>query len=104
MAEAYGIKETVELLAAAGDVAVVAYKAQKQATDPATGKIDIQKLGAALAALLMTSPEVIADLKAAADNISDVPKEIKDLSLLEGLQLATECGKISAKCVAGISA
>ena len=103
MADAYGIKETVEFFAAAGVVAVVAYMAQKQATGP-DGKVDVQKLATALATLLMTNPQVITDLKAAAANISDVPKELCDLTLMEGLTLTSECGKIAARCVAEIRA
>lgn len=103
MADEYGIKETVDLFRAAGDVAVVVYKAQAAARGP-DGKIDAQKLGTALAAAVMSNPQVIEDVKAAAEGIGDVPKEIKDLSLGEIFTLLGEAGKIAAACSEQIKA
>jgi hypothetical protein len=103
MPEAYGIKETSEILKAAGDLAVVVYQAKKQATDD-TGKLDASKLGASIAASIMANPAILDDLKAAADNISDVPKELKDLSLGEIMQLVSVSGSVAAKCATQIGA
>lgn len=102
MVGAYGTKETKELFAAMGDVSVLVFRAQKQARG-ADGKLDAQKLAQAIVAQLMTTPAVIEDLKAAADNISDVPKELKDLSLGEIFDLMSTAGGIAARCAAEIN-
>jgi hypothetical protein len=98
----YGIKETGDVLTAAGDLAVIVYKAKKEATGP-DGRLDVSKLSQAIATELMMQPAVLDDLKAAADNVSDVPKELKDLSLAEVFQLLTVAGGVAAKCAAEIA-
>ena len=100
--QVYGVKETGEVLTAAGDIAVICFKAHKAATG-ADGKIDVQKLGQGIATELMLNPVALADLKAAYENISDVPKEVKDLTFTEGLQLVAIAGAVAAKAAAAVS-
>ena len=90
-----GIKETVDVLDAMGSLSVLIYKAQKDGGSA-------QEIGQRIATALMTSPETINALKAAADGIKDVPAELKDLSLTEILQLLATAGKIAADCSAAI--
>jgi hypothetical protein len=75
------IKETSEVLDAAGDLGALLVKHIRdgvQATD-----------AAGIAAELMTRPDVIASLKRAADGIQNVPAELRDVDAVEGLDLAT---------------
>ena len=75
-----GIQETKELLVALGDLSAVIAKAVKpggQASDIA-GRI---------AAALMANPGLIDEVKSAANGISQIPEELKDLSLGEILEL-----------------
>lgn len=95
MAELKGITDTVELFDAAGEIAVLVYKAQKGAANPG-------EVGTRVAAYIMAHPETIAKLKSAADGISEVPAEIKDLSLVEILELMSKAGAIAAKAAAAI--
>lgn len=95
MPELKGINDTVELLDASGEIAVIVYKAQKNAANAS-------EVGTRIAAYIMAHPEVIAKLKAAADGISEVPAEIKDLSLVEILDLMSKAGAIAAKSAAAI--
>lgn len=102
MSGQFGIKETVDVLKASGDVSVISLRAVKKAT--AGGKFDPAVFGAAMATELMTNPQAIEDLKAAAENIGDVPKELKDLQMGEIFELVTAAGAIAAKCSAEASA
>lgn len=95
MAEEKGIKEITEVLDAAGALSVLIYKAQKDG-GPAS------EIGQRIALALMQNPEVIAKLKLAADGISEVPAEAKDLNMVEALQLIATAGKIAADCAAAI--
>jgi len=94
-AQSYGITETGAVLIAAGDLAVVIFRAKKQATGP-DGKLDATKLGQAVATQLMLNPTALNDLEAAAGNIGDLPKELKDLSLAEVFQLLTVAGSLGS--------
>jgi len=90
-----GITNTVEVLDAAGALSVLIYKAQK-------GGGAASEIGQRIAAALISNPEVIAKLKLAADGISQVPEEAKDLDLSEVLTLVSKAGEIAAKCAAEI--
>jgi hypothetical protein len=70
---------------------VLVYKAQK-------GGGSASEIGQRIAAALMTNPQAILDLKAAADGISLVPAELRDLSLTEILELLATAGSIAAEC------
>lgn len=102
MADEKGIKETSELLIAMGDLAVVAYKAHK-ALDPTrpVGE-QVQAFAQALAAQIMTNPDVIADVKAAFDGIGEVPSELKDLDFSEAMQVVAVAGQQAAKAAAAV--
>ncbi|MCK6470884.1 MAG: hypothetical protein L6Q38_02515 [Nitrospira sp.] len=92
-----GIKESLEVLRACKDVAVLVYKAKK-----AGGSV--AELGQRIAGLLMTNPQAVQDLQNAAEGIGEVPAEMKDLSLLEAFQFIAEAGKLSAEAAAEIQA
>jgi hypothetical protein len=97
----YGTTETKELLVAMGGVAVIVAKAQKAARG-ADGKINGQALGQAIAAEVMSNPKLVEDLKSAAAGIADVPKELKDLSLVEIFDLLATAGQVASACAAQI--
>jgi len=80
MAEVTGIKETRELLTALGDLSAVVAKAVKpggQASD----------IASRIAAAVVVNPTLIEEIKTAADGISSIPAELRDLSLGEILEL-----------------
>lgn len=101
MPEVYGTKELEEVLTASGDLAVLFYRAQKEARKP-DGSIDFQKLGQCIVAEAMKNPEIIEDVKLAVEGIGQVPKEIKDLDLAEALKVVAFAGAVAAKCAAEI--
>jgi hypothetical protein len=80
MPETVGIQQTKELMVALGDLSAVVAKAVK-----AGGQAS--EIGSRIAADLVTSPTLVAEIKAAADGISEIPAEIKDLSIGESLEL-----------------
>ncbi len=96
-----GIQNTEEMIVAMGDSAGVIYMAQKAARKP-DGSIDFPLLGQNVAAQFMTNPALINDLKAAMDGAGEIPAELKDLTMLEGLQLAATCGKVATATAAKI--
>lgn len=75
----YGIKETQELAIGAIALGFHIVKLLKDGFQAA----DV----GALMLKLQTDPEFAAKLKAAQENVGEVPKEIKDIDLNEGLQL-----------------
>jgi len=91
MANERGIKETTEVLDAMGALAVLVYKAQKNADG-------VQEIGAEIAKQLMVSPQTIQALKDAADGIKEVPAEMKDLTLGETFELVAAAGRVAASC------
>lgn len=95
MADEKGIKEITEVLDAAGALSVLIYKVQKEGGTAS-------EIGQRIALALMQNPDVIAKLKLAADGISEVPAEAKDLNMIEALQLVATAGKIAADCAAAI--
>jgi hypothetical protein len=101
MPEVYGTQELEEVLTASGDLAVLFYRAQKDARKP-DGSLDFQKLGQAIVAQVMTHPEVIENIKEAVEGIHDVPKEIRDLDLIEALRIVSFAGAVASKCAAEI--
>lgn len=80
MAEQYGIKETQELLVGVNELSIELVGLLKDGFQPGT---DV----AQFVADLQTKPDFLAKLKAAGDNVSAIPDEVKDLSLAEGVQL-----------------
>jgi hypothetical protein len=80
MPEEVGIKETKELLVALGDISSVIAKAVK-------GGGTASEISSRIAAALIANPSLIEEVKAAADGISAIPSEIKDLTLGEVLEL-----------------
>jgi hypothetical protein len=80
MSEQVGIKETKELLVALGDLGVVVAKAVK-------GGGQMTEISGRIAAAIVANPGLIAEVKAAADGIAQIPNEIRDLSLGEILEL-----------------
>jgi hypothetical protein len=80
MGEPKGVKETTELLVALGGVSVAVALAVRAGGSPAD-------IAGRIAARLMANPALLDGLKAAFDGISEVPAEIKDLSLGEILEL-----------------
>ena len=92
-----GITEVLALLQASKDISVLIYKARKASATPS-------ELPQRLATLLITSPQVIDDLKVAAEGITKVPAELKDLSLLEAFQFIAAAGKLAADAAQEIQA
>lgn len=88
MAEEKGIKETVELLRAGKDVAVLVYRAQK-------GGGSAAEIAQRIVAGVMANPQIIQDLKEAFDGAGTVPSELTDLSFVETFQLLTEAGRLA---------
>lgn len=80
MAELKGIKETKELLTALGGLSTVVAKAVK-------GGGSASDISSRIAAAVIANPLLIEQVKTAADGISEIPAEIKDLSLGEILEL-----------------
>lgn len=101
MSEIHGTKELQEVLTAAGDVSVLIYRAQRDARKP-DGSIDFQKFGKAIVAEAMMRPEVIESVKAAMENIKEVPAEVRDLDLAEALKVVAFAGQVAAKAAAEI--
>lgn len=90
-----GITESLDVLRASKTVAVLVYKAQKGGANP-------QQIAQRLASELIANPQAIEDLKAAAENVGEVPAEMKDLSLLEAFRFIAEAGKLAAEAAAEI--
>ena len=72
----HGVKETKEVLVAANEVALALVVASKDGLDLSDGLA------------LVGNAKVKEALMVAADSISKVPAEVKDLDLGEGLELA----------------
>ncbi len=94
-------KETKELLVAAGDIAVVIFKAQKTARK-SDGSLDAQSFAQNIAAQLMTQPQVVDHLKAAFENVSAVPQEVKGLGMMGAFDLISTAGMVAARCAAAV--
>ena len=88
MAEEKGIQETLELLKAAKSIAVLVYKAQK--AGGTAGEIAQRIVG-----LVMANPAIVNDLKAAAEGISNVTGELRDLSISEVFAFIAEAGRLA---------
>lgn len=86
------MKETVEVLDAAGDLGAVIVRHLKAKKGSGLGFSD----AGAIALELATNPELKAALQRAADGIQNVPAEIKNIDALGGLGLA-EVGIRNAK-------
>jgi hypothetical protein len=80
MSETKSIKETKELLRAMGDLAVVVAPAVKAGGDASA-------IASRIAAAVIANPALIESVKTAANGISEIPAEIKDLSLLDIIEL-----------------
>lgn len=81
MAEEKGIKETKEALVAMGTLAVVARKAYREAGG------DVGKFATNVGMALIGNPEAMAAVKEGFNGAGEIAGEIKDLSLLEVLEL-----------------
>jgi len=92
MPEQKGIKETTELLVAMGSLAVVAAKAVKSGGSASD-------ISTRIATQIVANPRLMLELKAAADNISEVPAEAKDLTVTESLELCTVALVITQKAL-----
>lgn len=88
---AEGIQETKEVLDAAGALGALIVGHLKDGFQPGT---DIAAIGMEI----WSKPDVKAQLARAADNISKVRDELKDVDALEGIELA-EIGLSNAKRV-----
>lgn len=86
------VKETKEVLVAVGDLAVLLVEVLKDGVQIS----DALKIADAL----MKRPELLIELKAALDGIEEVPAELKDISLDEGIELAKVSAEIVKKVVA----
>lgn len=107
MPEEYGIKESVEVLEAMGDSSVLCFegvKAVKALADGASVAEKAQAFAQAIAAKVMTHPKYMDDFKKAFDQIELVPKEIRDLSFGEVIELATASGRIMLRCTNEVKA
>ena len=78
--EQVGIKETQEMLVGVNEVSLELISLLKDGFQPGA---DI----AQFVADLQTKPDFLAKLKAAGDAANQIPAEMKDLSLVEGMQL-----------------
>jgi hypothetical protein len=75
-----GDKETKEALVAVNELAVILVKALKDGFQPVQDGMEIYEA--------IKTPEVMAKLQAAADQIGQVPAELKDLDITEDSELA----------------
>lgn len=75
-----GIQETKELLVALGDLSSVVAKAVK-------GGGSASDISARIAAACIANPVLIQEVKDAANGVSQIPAEIRNLSLGEILEL-----------------
>lgn len=87
--EAYGIKETKELLIGVNELSIVLVGLLKDGAQVSDAAALIEKM--------KSDPEFMAKLQAAYDKINEVPAEIKDLNLAEGLELVIEQAKFVPK-------
>lgn len=95
MEEVTGIKETLDVIRAASDLAVLVFKVQKGGGTPS-------EIAQKLVAALIANPNVINSLKEAADGIGQVPAEIRDLTMKEIFELVREAGKLAADAAEAI--
>lgn len=86
------VKEVKEVLVAVGDLAAVLVEVLKDGIQMS----DALKL----VDVLMKKPELIDELKAAVAGIAELPEELKDLSLDEGVELAKVASEVVKKIVA----
>lgn len=86
------VKEVKEVLVAVGDLAALLVEVLKDGVQMS----DALKVADAL----MKKPELIAELKAAVAGIEEVPAELKDISLDEGVELAKVAAEVVKKVVA----
>jgi len=75
----YGIKETKEVVIAANEIAVLIVKKLRDGVQVQDG-VDV-------ASALFMDGDIKNAVNAAAENIKDVPNEIKDLDIQEGIEL-----------------
>ena len=80
MEEKKGVKETKEVLLAAKVLSLLIIKKAKDGIQVSDG-VDI-------AAALLLDAEIKGAVSAALDKINEVPAEMKDLDILEGMDLA----------------
>lgn len=95
MAEVIGIKETLDVIRAASDLAVMVFRVQKGGGAPA-------EIARKLVVALIANPNAINSLKEAADGIGQVPAEIGDLTMKEIFELVREAGKLAADAAEAI--
>lgn len=86
------VKETKEVLVLVGDLAALLVEVLKDGVQIA----DALKIADAL----MKKPELVIELKAAVAGIEEVPAELKDISLDEGVELAKVAAEVVKKVVA----
>lgn len=79
-----GITATKEALVAAGALAVVSRKAYRDCAG------DMAKFPLAFGQEIMQSPEAVLAIKQAFGDAKQIPSELKDLDMMEGIELA-EC-------------
>lgn len=94
MSGTHGIKETKEALIGLNEVTILIANRLKDGAQAA----DIP----ALLEDMKKDPEVVAKLAAARDNIKEVPAEIKDLQLAEGLELGVVQASYVPKLIAAM--
>jgi len=80
MAEEYSVKETKELLVGLNHLSLMLVKHLKDG-------FQLGKDSVAIVSELMTNKELKTALSEAANGVSKVPAEIKDMSLAEGMEL-----------------
>jgi hypothetical protein len=80
MAEQKGIQETKELLVALGGLSVVVAQAVK-------GGGNAAEIGSRIGSALVANPGLIDQVKTAVAGVSEIPAELRDLSLGEIMDL-----------------
>lgn len=92
MAEQVGITETTAVLEAIGDVVPLILAEVRKGGSPA-------EIGTRVAVSLMQHPDVIEKVKNAAQNVGELKKEIEDLTIMEGFDIATVALGVVKKCL-----
>jgi len=89
MAEQYGVKETKELLTGMRAMSVVGFRAFKSVPEGEDWKTpaNLARIGQEFTRVLMSDPVKVAEAQAAFENVGEVPAEIRDLSIREGVDI-----------------
>jgi hypothetical protein len=92
-----GIKDSVEVVKAMGEAAVVMYRAvtAMKALPPETATPEkIKTLAQSVAGQLMSNPESVKIFEDAFKDVGNVLAEMRGLGLATGAQLALTCGQV----------